>query len=72
MSGIRGVATDIEIHAQELAKTRAKLNKIISEATGKDIEQVTKDTDRDYWLTADEAIEYGLVSRIIRARSDLN
>jgi len=72
MSGIRGVATDIEIHAQELAKTRAKLNKIISEATGKDIEQVTKDTDRDYWLTADEAIEYGLVSRIIRERSDLN
>lgn len=72
MSGIRGVATDIEIHAQELAKTRAKLNKIISEATGKDIEQVTKDTDRDYWLTADEAIEYGLVSRIISKRSDLN
>ena len=72
MSGIKGVATDIEIHAQELAKTRAKLNKIISEATGKDIEQVTKDTDRDYWLTADEAIEYGLVSRIIQKRSDLN
>ena len=72
MSGIRGGAKDNEIHAQELAKTRAKLNKIISEATGKDIEQVTKDTDRDYWLTADEAIEYGLVSRIIRARSDLN
>ena len=72
MSGIKGVATDIEIHAQELAKTRAKLNKIISEATGKDIEQVTKDTDRDYWLNAEEAVNYGLVSRIIEKRADLN
>ena len=71
MSGIKGVATDIEIHAQELAKTRAKLNKIISDATGKDIEQVTKDTDRDYWLNAEEAISYGLVDRIVLKRADV-
>jgi len=71
MSGIKGVATDIEIHAQELAKTRAKLNKIISEETGKDLEQVTKDTDRDYWLNAEEAVSYGLVSRIVSKREDL-
>ena len=71
MSGIKGVATDIEIHAQELAKTRAKLNKIISDETGKDLEQVTKDTDRDYWLNAEEAVNYGLVSRIVNKRSDL-
>ncbi len=71
MSGIKGVATDIEIHAQELAKTRAKLNKIISDATGKDIEQVTKDTDRDYWLNAEEAISYGLVDRIVSKRADV-
>lgn len=71
MSGIKGVATDIEIHAQELAKTRAKLNKIISEETGKDLEQVTKDTDRDYWLNAEEAVSYGLVSCIVSKREDL-
>ncbi|MCR5606239.1 MAG: ATP-dependent Clp protease proteolytic subunit [Treponema sp.] len=72
MSGIKGVATDIEIHAQELAKTRSKLNKIIAEATGKDLEQVAKDTDRDYWLNAEEAVSYGLVSKIITKRSDLD
>lgn len=71
MSGIKGVATDIEIHAQELAKTRAKLNKIISDETGKDLEQVTKDTDRDYWLNAEEAVSYGLVSRIVSKREEL-
>lgn len=72
MSGIKGVATDIEIHAQELAKTRSKLNKIIAEATGKDLEQVAKDTDRDYWLNAEEAVSYGLVSKIITKRADLD
>ena len=72
MSGMKGVATDIEIHAQEMAKTRIKLNKLIAEETGKTIEQVTKDTDRDYWLSADEAREYGLISRIISSRKELD
>lgn len=72
MSGMKGVATDIEIHAKELAKTRAKLNQIISSETGKPIDQVEKDTDRDYWLDAEGAKEYGLVSAVINARADLD
>jgi ATP-dependent Clp protease protease subunit len=71
MSGMKGVATEIEIHAQELAKTRSKLNKLIAEETGKPIEQVEKDTDRDYWLNAEEAEQYGLISEIITKRADL-
>lgn len=70
-SGMKGVATDIEIHAKEMEKTRAIINKVIADQTGKNIDQVTKDTDRDYWLDAEEAKEYGLVSKIISKRSDL-
>ena len=71
MSGMRGVATDIEIHAKELEKTRAKLNKIIADETGTPIEQVSKDTDRDYWLDAEESVKYGLISKVVEKRSDL-
>lgn len=70
-SGMKGVATDIEIHAKEIEKTRAAINKIIAEQTGKSAEQVSEDTERDYWLSADEAVSYGLISRIVNARSDL-
>lgn len=70
-SGMRGVATDIEIHAKEMERTKAILNKIIAEQTGKSLEQVSKDTNRDYWLSAEEAIEYGLVSKIVNSRKDL-
>ena len=71
MSGMQGVATDIEIHAKEMEKTRAILNKIIADETGTSLEQVTKDTERDYWLDAQEANKYGLISKIIVNRSDL-
>lgn len=71
MSGMNGVATDIEIHAKEMEKTRAKLNKIIADETGTPIEQVSKDTDRDYWLNANEAVNYGLISSIITKRDEL-
>lgn len=70
-SGMKGVATDIEIHAAELAKTRAKLNEIIASETGKPVEQVAKDTDRDYWLNAEESVSYGLISKVITKRSEL-
>lgn len=70
-SGMKGVATDIEIHAAELAKTRAKLNDIIAKETGKPVDQVAKDTDRDYWLNAEESVEYGLISKVITKRSEL-
>ena len=71
LSGIRGVATDIEIHARELDKLRAKINRLIADETGNRPEQVEKDTDRDYWMNAEEAVKYGLVSKIIINRDDL-
>ncbi len=71
LSGIRGVATEIEIHAKEIEKARKKINQLISEETGKSLNQVEKDTDRDYWLNAEESLDYGLVSRIISRREEL-
>ena len=71
LSEMRGVATDLQIQAEEMSKTRALLNKIIAEQTGKDEKQVKKDTERDYWLTADEAQEYGLISKVISTRKEL-
>ncbi|QSH91139.1 ATP-dependent Clp protease proteolytic subunit [Treponema medium] len=71
LSGIKGVATDIEIHAKEIEKIRVKINALIAEETGKDVADVAKDTDRDYWLSADEATAYGLILQVIKTRSDL-
>jgi ATP-dependent Clp protease protease subunit len=71
LSGIRGVATDIEIHARELDKLRAKINRLIADETGAPFEQVEKDTDRDYWMTAEEAVAYGIINRVIQNRSEL-
>lgn len=71
LSGMRGVATEIEIHAKELDKLRRKINKLIAEETAQKIEKVEKDTDRDYWMNAEEAIEYGLISKIISNRDEL-
>jgi len=71
LSGIRGVATEIEIHARELDKLRSKINQMIADETSQSLEKVERDTDRDYWLSAEEAEEYGLVSRIIASRSEL-
>jgi ATP-dependent Clp protease protease subunit len=71
MSGTRGVATEIEIHAKEIEKLRAKINRLIADETGQPIEKVEKDTDRDYWMNADEAVGYGLLSRVIKTRDEL-
>ena len=71
LSGIRGVATDIEIHARELEKLREKINILIAGETGQDKCQVEKDTDRDYWMTAEEAVNYGLISRVVTSRADI-
>ena len=71
LSGIRGVATEIEIHAKEIEKTRQKINALIAKETGKSLAQVEKDTDRDYWMSAEEALDYGLISKIISNRSQL-
>ena len=71
MSGMRGVATDIEIHAQHLEKLRLKLDALIATETGKSVDEVREDTERDHWLSSDEALAYGLVSRIVSQRSEL-
>ncbi len=71
LSGMRGVATEIEIHARELEKMRRRINLLISKETGKSIETVEKDTDRDYWMSAEEAVSYGLLSNVITSRLDL-
>lgn len=71
MSRMEGVATDIEIYANQLEKTRDRLNSIISAQTGQPIEIVRKDTDRDYWLDADAALSYGLISRVVENRREI-
>ena len=70
LSGIRGVATDIEIHARELDKLREKINRLIAAETGNLFAQVEKDTDRDYWMSAQEAVKYGLISKVITNRDE--
>lgn len=72
LSGIRGVATDIEIHARELEKLREKINRLIADETGTELSRVEKDTDRDFWMNASEAAEYGLISKIVRSRGELS
>lgn len=68
--GSQGDATDIKIQMEQIVKTKARLNKIIAEETGRPLAQVEKDTDRDYWMSVEEAIEYGIVSRIVRSISE--
>ena len=68
VSGLAGQATDIAIHAKEILKTREDINAILALHTGRDIEVVSEDTDRDYWLGPDEAIEYGVVDSMLTDR----
>ena len=68
LGGAQGQAEDIRIHADHILKTRAKLNAIIAENTGRSVEEVAKDTDRDNYMTAEEAAEYGLIDRVIVSR----
>lgn len=64
--GISGQATDIDIQAREILKMRAKLNEILAECTGQEIDKIKNDTDRDYFMSADEAKTYGIVDQVIR------
>ena len=66
--GLSGQTTEIKIHADHMVKTREKLNRILSEKTGKSIEQIEKDTERDNFMTAQEALEYGLIDEILDHR----
>jgi ATP-dependent Clp protease protease subunit len=64
-SGFQGQATDIEIHAKEIIDIRQRLDHIIADHSGQDYEKVRKDTERDYFMSADEAAEYGIIDRVI-------
>ena len=70
-AGFGGDASDIEIYAREILKTRERINQIISDQTGQDLERVNQDTDRDYWMSAEESLEYGLVGSIISSLDDI-
>lgn len=72
LSGMRGVASDIEIHAKEIERMRGRINALISEETSKPLDQVEKDTDRDFWMNSEEAQSYGLISKIIVNRDELD
>ena len=69
--GAQGQATDIEIQAREIIKTREQLNKIYAERTGQPVERIAADMERDYWMSAEEAIAYGIASRVIVNQKDL-
>ncbi len=72
MGGVRGPASDISIEAEEILKMRERINRIIARETGQSFEKVTEDTDRNFWMGAEEAKKYGLVSRIIGHVKDLD
>ncbi len=71
MGGVRGPATDIDIEAREIIKMRERINRIIARETGQPYEKVERDTDRNYWMSSEEAIEYGMVGRVITSQRDL-
>lgn len=70
--GSRGSASDIKIQAEQIIKMRLRINQLIADETGQPLERVAKDTDRDYWMTVEEAIEYGIVGRRIRSMSEMD
>ena len=68
LGGARGQATDIEIHARDILRTKDQMNKILAERTGQPLEKIQRDTERDYFMTADEAKDYGIVDKVIANR----
>ena len=70
MGGFQGQASDIEIHAREILYLRARLNDLMSKHTGQPIESIEKDTDRDNFMSADEAVNYGIVDKVLVNRTE--
>lgn len=68
LGGTQGQATDIEIHAREILKTREQLNKILADRSGQSLEKIQNDTERDYYMSADEAATYGLIDKVLEKR----
>jgi ATP-dependent Clp protease protease subunit len=69
--GVRGVASDIEIHADEIIKIRERLHKILAEHTNQPLKKIKADTDRDFWMTAQEALAYGLIDEVIKSKKEV-
>ena len=69
LGGAQGQATDIEIHAREILKTREQLNKILADRSGQPLDKIQNDTERDYYMSADEAATYGLIDKVIDKRA---
>ena len=69
--GSRGDATDIKIQAEEIVKMRGRINQLIADETGQPLERVAKDTDRDYWMSVEDAIEYGIVGKVVSSASEI-
>ena len=69
LGGAQGQATDIEIHAREILKTREQLNRILADRTGQSLEKIQLDTERDYYMTADESKAYGLIDQVLASRA---
>ncbi len=72
LGGYQGQATDIDIHAREILQVRDRLNQILAEHTGQSLQKVREDTERDYFMSADAAVEYGIVDRVVRNRDQEN
>ena len=72
MGGFQGQATDIDIHAQEILRMRNDLNRILAFHTGQNIRKIRKDTDRDYFMNAEEAKKYGIIDKVLDKRSNLD
>lgn len=72
LGGFRGQASDIEIHAREMLRIKKEINDIFSECTGKSVEQIEKDSERDFFMSAGEALDYGLIDKIIEDKTALN
>ncbi|NOY45050.1 ATP-dependent Clp endopeptidase proteolytic subunit ClpP [Deferrisoma camini] len=70
MGGFQGQATDIDIHAREILRLREELNRILSHHTGKDVETVARDTERDFFMDGRQALEYGIIDKVIERRPD--
>ena len=71
VGGIRGHAVDIGIEAREILKMRERLNRVLAERTGQTLEKIREDTDRNFWMSAEEALEYGIVGKVIESSDEL-
>ena len=71
MGSYQGQASDVDIHAREMLKTRERLNRILAEHTGQPLKRIARDTDRDHFMSGEEACSYGLIDRVLASRDEV-